>query len=114
MTINCVYKCRMTALGYTKEQIARLAGCEVSDIEKFINEEYVDTLIYVRIKKTIDDEYRSMTSLDHYKTRIVELALKLSIEEDKDWALNDISHMMIELGKMQSELIGLYSKDYRK
>ena len=114
MTINCVYKCRMTALGYTKEQIARLAGCEVSDIEKFVREEFVEKEIYCKIKEAVDDEYRSMSSLDHYKTRIVELALKLSIEEDKDWALNDISHMMIELGKMQSELIGHFQKDYRK
>ena len=47
-----------------------------------------------------------MEPIEHYRKRILELAITLDKEEDKDFVLQEISHMMIELGKLQNEIIG--------
>ena len=114
MTKNKVWKCRRQALGYTQQQLADLAGCDIKIVRAYENEEWIDYESCKKIQNVIVDTFKNMDSVEHYKKRILELALKLNLEDDKDYAMNDISHMIIELGKLQGEIIGLFDRDYRK
>jgi transcriptional regulator with XRE-family HTH domain len=114
MTKNKVWKCRRQALGYTQQQVANLAGCDLETVRAYENDEWIDYESCKQIQSVIYDAFKDMDSVEHYKKRILEIALKLNMEDDKDYAMNDISHMIIELGKLQREMIGLFDKDYRK
>lgn len=100
-----VYKCRRQALGFTKSDLADKVGLKVGVIDKFENGENIPYCFEVAIKKTIDDEFRNIDSMTHYKRRILELAIQINHEEEVERLLHDIGHMMVELGKAQMEIM---------
>ncbi len=100
-----VYKCRRQALGWTKEKLANKIDVKIGVIERYEKGEDIPYCFEVAIKQTIDDEFRNVDSMTHYKRRILELALQIQTEEEVERTLHNIGHMMVELGKMQMEIM---------
>ena len=105
-----IYSCRRKALRLTKEQIAIKANVLVQYVEWFEEGKRIPTWAENNIKVAIRNEFCNLTSIEHYRARILELAIEIRDETEVTYALNEISHMMIELGKLQNELLGMKPK----
>ena len=100
-----VYKCRRQALGLTKQALADKANLDVRLVEWYEEGKRIGTDSEEKIRRTIYFEFKNIPSMDHYKRRILELALELNMEDNTKHALTEIGHMMVELGKMQMAMI---------
>lgn len=104
-----VWASRRKALRLKRNELAALAECDVQDIIDFESGMVLPSNVYENIKNTIWDLQRKQDPIDHYKTRILELGIQIKDEDNKEYLMQRISHMMIELGKLQSELMGFDS-----
>ena len=99
------YKCRRQALGMTREQLAEKANVDVKLIECFEEGLKIDSISYDKIRRVIYYGFKNIDSVEHYKKRILELALELQIEDNTQHALTEIGHMIVELGKWQMAMV---------
>lgn len=104
-----VYTARRKALKLTQLELSKLADIRLLDVVNFEKGELVDKEVFNKIKDTIYLKFKSLDYVDHVKARIIETALRISDETDNDQLLKDISHMMIELGKLQGDIMGFES-----
>lgn len=104
-----VYKCRRAALDWTRLILAEKSKIKVEDIDRFENGLCVDKTIEDKIKSVINTGFKELDAIDHYKTRILELAYEIKYENDNRQMLYRISHMMIELGKLERETLDTLS-----
>ena len=109
-----VWSSRRKALRLKKVDLAELAECSVEDISNFESGIAVPSRIYENIKNTIWRLQRKQDPIDHYKTRILELAIQIRDEENKEHLLDEMAHIMIELGKLQGEIMGFDSSFYKR
>ena len=100
-----VYKYRRAALDWNTRVLAEKSKIKVEDIERFENGFGVDQKIEDNIKLTINTGYKELDTINHYKCRILELGYEIKYETDKRQMLYRISHMMIELGKLERETL---------
>lgn len=103
-----VYTSRRKALRLTQLDLAKLAGVNLLDVVNYEKGEIIDD-VFMKIKNTISEQYKTLDYVDHLKTRILEMAILIRDEENKDFLLTDISHMMVELGKLQGNIMGFKS-----
>lgn len=108
MADSLIYKCRREALGLTIDQLAEKCGVTIETIIDFeagkCTEKEDKDIVKVYLRKAFCD----LDSIDHYKARILELAMEISrTKENKNDQFNCISHMLVELGKLQAELNGV-------
>ena len=99
-------KCRRQALGLTREQLAEKANLKVKEVEFY--EVGYNTASYINrnIQGTLWEVAKNLDSINHYKRRILEIALLINNnQDDVDMMLKDIGHMMVELGKLQMDTI---------
>lgn len=101
-----IYTCRRKALRLTKEELAKKANVHVQYIEFFEKGCNIPGYIRDKIRETIRAEFNNMSSIEHYRTRILELAIEIRDEKNAEYAMQQISHMLIECGKLQAELMG--------
>lgn len=99
-------KCRRQALGYTKEMLAELAQITVAEVEAFEKGKQMPSYVEQRINDTLWTRLRAMDSAEHYRKKILELALEINMENDTKSCLWEMSHLMVEIGKLQRDLIG--------
>lgn len=105
-----IYACRRKALRITRQELADRARVHVQFVNDFEKGLKIPRVEYDRIKTTIREMFNELDSIEHYRTRILELGIELRDETDADIALQEIAHMMIELGKLQNELMGIRIK----
>lgn len=98
-------KCRRQALGYTKEKLAQAAQLTVAEIECFENGIPMPKYVEQRINDTLWTGLRNMDSIKHYRTKILELALEINVDQDTVSCLKEISHLMVEVGKLQRDIL---------
>lgn len=101
-----IYTCRRKALRITRLELANEIGCNVSYIEDFENGTPIPQWYYERIKWAIRNRFNSLSPVEHYRVKILELGIELRDETSTQYALEEIAHMMVELGKLQNELLG--------
>ena len=100
-----IMKCRRQALGFTKEKFAERVDLDVRLIEFYESGKKVASYVEERIRTALYEEFKNMDSMEHYKKRILELALELNKQDDTKFALLEIGHMITELGKLQMAII---------
>jgi transcriptional regulator with XRE-family HTH domain len=100
-----VYTCRRKAAGLTRKQLADKCGIDVKIVEDYENGLWIDSKACNKIKDTLYWEFKNVDEVEHYRMRILELAMELKIERDGDYAMKNIAHMMVELGKLQMKII---------
>ena len=110
MTSNEVYAARRKALRITRQEVADRANCTVDDVTNFENQIYVSHDTFEAIKNAIWTMSKELDEVDHYRVKILEEAIKIRDEQNKDYMLQDIAHLMIELGKLQGFLMGYRKK----
>lgn len=99
-----IMKCRRLALGLTKEELAKITGLDVKLIEYYESGENVARYVGMDIKQALYEQFKNMDSVTHYKKRILELALEINKQDDADFMVQEIGHMLVELGKLQMEI----------
>jgi hypothetical protein len=104
---NQVYAIRRQVLGVDQNYIAEKAGVTVDDVISFEHGIRIPFAAYDAIKTAIRNEFCELSPLEHYQKRILEISMKLQIEDDQTKILQEIAHMQIELAKLQNEIIGV-------
>ncbi len=100
-----VYRCRRIALRLSREEIADRAGIQADYVRFFEDGKNIRSDFVDKIKKVIDDAFRELDEIEHYKTRILELAYEIRFDSDTKQTLSRTSHMIVELGKLQRSII---------
>lgn len=100
-----IRKCRRVALSWSKEKLAFETGLDVRYIEFYESGKNVPNWVVDQIDSTLWNAFNQLDSIEHYKRKIVEEALKISMEENTEYIVQNIGHMIIEAGKLQMELM---------
>ena len=100
-----VYRYRRIALRWTKKELADKAEILVVDIDGYEKGLGIGEDKIVKIKKALDDGFRALDPIEHYKTRHLEVAYEIKFDQDPKQILQRTSNVMVELGKLQKALI---------
>ena len=101
---KCV--CKRIALHMTQEDLAKHAGLSVDEIVKIEDGSVLATGKQKdRIDKVLFWGFKNIPEIDHYRARIAQLGLQINEEDNIDDAMLEISHMLIELGRLQQALV---------
>ena len=100
-------RCRRIALKISREKVAQTAGINVKYVEYFEDGKNVGSHYEKKISNALFTLSKSLSNLDHYRFRIMELALKLDIETDKEVLTKQLAHLLVEAAKFQMDLADL-------
>ena len=100
-------KIRRIILKLTKEQVAEEAEINVKYIEFYEDGKNIGRSFENKIWNTLYVESKKLGELEHYKFRILELAMKIQLEDNKDILVKNLAHMVAECGKYQMDLMDL-------
>ena len=115
MTKNILYKNRRIALKWSIEELAEKSGINALEIKWFEEGRKIGTEKESIIKLALYQGFVNLDSKDHFRARLLEIALQINSEDlSTQEELNALSHMAIELGKLQGDLIGLFDRNYGK
>ena len=108
-------KIRREALGWNEQILADRAGIHVNYVRfyeegKAIGRDYEKKIIEALFAGT-----KELGQLEHYHFRILELAMKISIQDDKTALMKELSHLALECNKYQMELMDAdgFQREYR-
>lgn len=100
-----VYVFRRIALRWTQQELAEKANIDVKLVCKFEEGTSLDKDLDDKIKLAINKGFKELESIDHYKCRILELAFEIKYETSDNQRLYRMSHIIVELGKLQKEIL---------
>ena len=100
-----VYAFRRIALDWSKEILADKSGISLRYIDDFEDGLMVDKEIEDKIKSAINNGFKELDCMDHYNCRILELAFELKHDDNARQKLYRISHLTVELGKLQRTIL---------
>lgn len=100
-----VYACRRKALGLTRQQLADKCGIDVQVVIDYENGIWISSEDCEKIKQATYEGFKNVDQVEHYRMRILEIAMELKIERNADFAIREIGHMMVELGRLQMAII---------
>jgi len=100
-----VYTYRRIALRWSREMVAEKAGVQPNYVEWFESGKRIGRDFEDKIKGAINEGFRELDPIEHYKVRILELAYEIRFDEDVRETIYRSSHMMVELGKLQRALL---------
>lgn len=103
-----VYAIRRAALRWSKETVAERAGLNVTYVSLFEDGKYIGKTYENKIKSILNDGFKELNSMEHYKARILELAMEIrndtSCTNCKE-NLYRLSHLVVEAGKLEREIL---------
>ena len=101
-----VYRYRRIALRWSRENVAEKAGVLPDHVRFFEEGKSIGRDFETKIKFAIDEGFRELESIEHYRTRILELAYEVAFGDDNKETLQRCSHMLVEIGKLQRSIVG--------
>jgi hypothetical protein len=96
---------RRIALRWTREVVAERAGVPTEYVKYFEDGKNIQSDYLKNIKLAIDDGFRELDALNHYKARILELAYEIKFDTDVKQIMQRAAHMTVEVGKLEKYLI---------
>ncbi len=100
-----VYIARRIALRWSREILAEKTGINVAYVTLFEDGKSIGKTYENKIKSVLNNGFKELTSAEHYKTRILELAIEIKDDDNSKENLYRISHMIVELGKLEREIL---------
>lgn len=100
-----VYAIRRAALRLSKETVAERAGLNVAYVTLFEDGKSIGKAYENKIKSILNDGFKELNSVEHYKARILELALEIRNDTSSKENLYRLSHLIVESGKLERELL---------
>lgn len=100
-----VYRFRRIALRMDRETVAEKAGIPVEYVKYFEDGKNIQGDYLKAIKFVIDEAFRNLDEVEHYKARILELGYEIKFDEDVKQTMQRCAHMVVEIGKLQKYLI---------
>lgn len=99
MTIREQYICKRQALGMTQREFAAIADVDEGIISIFERGEYVNPIMYEKIKYNVEMYIRAFDRKKYLTTRIIEETLMLQYEPETEHQ-KTLSHLMIHVSKL--------------
>lgn len=100
-----VYAIRRAALRLSKETVAERAGLNVAYVTLFEDGKSIGKAYENKIKSVLNDGFKELNSVEHYKTRILELAMEIRNDTSSKENLYRLSHLVVEAGKLEREIL---------
>lgn len=100
-----VYAFRRISLRWTREQLAEKAGIDPLYVKFYEEGKRIGRDYEIKIKDALYDGCSELSRIDHYKSRILELAYEIMYEEDVRELLKRTTHMMNELSTLQRDTL---------
>lgn len=100
-----VYAIRRAALGWSKDVVAERAGLNVAFVTLFEDGHGIGKTYENKIKSTLNNGFKELNSVEHYKARILELAMEIRNDTSSKENLYRLTHMAVEVGKLERELL---------
>ena len=103
-----VYAIRRAALRWSKETAAERAGLNVTYVSLFEDGKYIGKTYENKIKSVLNDGFKELNSIEHYKARILELAMEIRNDTSNSSCkenLYRLSHLIVESGKLEREIL---------
>lgn len=109
MDIRESYECKRLALGMTQREFAAIAEVDEGTISLFERGEYVNPIMFAKIKYNVENYIRSFDRKKYLTTRIIEETMMLQREPEEDH-LHTLSHLMIHVSKLNMEMVSPQNK----
>ena len=103
-----VYAIRRAALRLSKETVAERAGLNVAYVTLFEDGKSIGKAYENKIKTVLNNGFKELNSVEHYKARILELAMEIrndTSDTSSKENLYRLSHLIVESGKLERELL---------
>ena len=100
-----VYAIRRNALRWSRETVAERAGLNVAYVTLFEDGKSIGKAYENKIKSVLNDGFKELNSVEHYKARILELAMEIRNDTSCKENLYRLSHLVVESGKLERELL---------
>ena len=104
MTIREQYMCKRLALGMSQREFAAIAEVDEGTISLFERGEYINPIMYEKIKYNVENYIRSFNREKYLTTRIIEETLMLQ-RQPKDEQHKTLSHLMIHVAKLNMDMV---------
>lgn len=98
-------KFRRIALKWTKEILADRAGIHVNYVRFYEDGKSIGRDYEKKIVNALYEGSKELDNLDHYKFRIMELALKIGVQEDQEILLKELAHIAVEANKFTMDIL---------
>lgn len=99
MTIREQYICKRNALGMSQREFAAIAEVDEGIISLFERGEWINPIMYEKIKYNVETYIRSFDRKKYLTTRIIEETLMLQYEPEQEHQ-KTLSHLMIHVSKL--------------
>ena len=99
MTIREQYKIKRQALGMSQKEFAAIAEVDEGVMSLFERGEYINPIMYEKIKYNVEMYIRSFDRKKYLTTRIIEETLMLQYEPEAEHQ-KTLSHLMIHVSKL--------------
>lgn len=100
-----VYAIRRNALRWSRETVAERAGLSVGYVVLFEDGKSIGKAYENKIKSVLNEGFKELNSSEHYKARILELAMEIRNDTSCKENLYRLSHLVVEAGKLERELL---------
>ena len=100
-----VYAIRRAALGWSKDVVAERAGLNVAFVTLFEDGNSIGKTYENKIKSVLNNGFKELNSVEHYKARILELAMEIRNDTSSKENLYRLSHLTVEVGKLEREML---------
>ena len=100
-----VYAARRIALQWSKEELAEKAGLNVAYVIFFEDGKNIGREFEEKIKSALNKGFKELSCIEHYKARIMELAIEIRDETSDKESLYRLSHLIVEAGKLEREIL---------
>lgn len=100
-----VYAIRRAALRWSRETVAERAGLNVGFVTLFEDGKSIGKAYENKIKSVLNDGFKELNSMEHYKARILELAMEIRTDTSSKENMYRLSHLVVEAGKLEREIL---------
>lgn len=106
---------RRQALKWNEEILASRAGIPVNTVKFYEEGKNIGRDYEKKIVEALFAGTKELGQLKHYHFRILELAMKIDVQDDKQALMKELSHLALECNKYQMELMDAdgFQREYR-
>ena len=110
MTIRDSYLCKRLALGMTQREFASIAEVDEGIISLFERGEYINPVMFEKIKYNVENYIRSLKRDKYLTTRIIEETMMLQRQPEEE-RHQTLSHLMIHVAKLNMDMVNPRERD---
>lgn len=98
---------RRISLKWSEEILANRAGIHTNYVKYYEEGKSIGRDYEYKIVNALYEGSKELDNIEHYRFRIMELAMKINIQDDKEILLKELAHIAVEANKFQMDVIDI-------